>query len=119
MYLDEKRLGETNELSAFLERAIKAIEELGWTQGSKGVVVIDWFTKEPCSQVCLLGALNVAEFGQKGGNLSYGSSWGIGPLGKRALNAMGFFWEDSAYLFNDTADRTREEVIARIRGAIS
>lgn len=62
------------------------------------------------SQVCLIGALGQAacsdaEMGERD------------PLARKALDEMGFDTPESAVSWNDAPERTKEEVIARLRGA--
>lgn len=94
---------------ALLKRGKKALEEIGWTQGTyardvNGRPVDETDAAATC--FCSWGALNFAKSGS-GGNTCF------------AMEALDAAAGQSIVAFNDTLGRTKEEVLAKFDEAIA
>lgn len=102
MFVEEKTQGEVpaklDEADNLLLKAAAVIERQGWCQNSIGTLD---------GRVCLEGAINVAA-GMTPGNLIVG----VPALAlRRVVRALG----ESAFMWNDRPERTKDEVVSKLR----
>ena len=109
MYLEEKKLGETNidNVGKILLEAADYIERRGWCQHTP---------EGHAGKVCAVGALLYVATNMN--HPVWGPVWGMSSLALLASARLGkYLGTDGIESWNDTLGRTEDEVVAALRAA--